>query len=84
MGSMHCRLYDENLVHNIILSAGLAVVDFLNEHRHADTEDVCEYLETHADSIIEETIEQLNNNEDFREKDDDPGPWPMPEGEEEG
>ena len=25
MGSMHCRLYDENLVHNIIISAGLAV-----------------------------------------------------------
>ena len=80
---MHCRLYDENLVHNIILSAGLAVVDFLNENRSADADDVCEYLEMHADSIIEETIEQLNNNEEYPEKDDGDGTWPLPAGDEE-
>jgi len=71
MGSMHCRLYDENLVHNIIMSAGLAVVEFLNENRHADSDEVCEYLEANADSIIEETIEQLNNSEDYIDKDDE-------------
>jgi hypothetical protein len=63
MGSMHCRLYDENLVHNIIMSAGMAVVEFLNEHQNADADDVCEYLELHANSIIEDTIEQMNENE---------------------
>ncbi len=62
MGSMHCRLYDENLVYNIILSTGLAVVDFLNEHRDADADEVCEYLELNADSLIEQTIQRLNNN----------------------
>ena len=75
MGSMHCRLYDENLVHNIIISTGMAVVEFLNENRHADTEEVCEYLESQADSIIEETIDQLNNSEDYIDKDDD-STWP--------
>lgn len=75
MGSMHCRLYDENLVHNIIISTGMAIVEFLNENRHADTDEVCEYLEAHADSIIEETIDQLNNSEDYIDKDDDPS-WP--------
>ena len=84
MGSMHCRLYDENLVHNIIMSAGLAVIDFLNEHRNADADDVCEYLEMHADSIIEETIEQLNNSEEYPEKDDGDGAWPLHAGDEEG
>jgi hypothetical protein len=29
MGSMHCRLYDENLVHNIIMSAAMEVVEYL-------------------------------------------------------
>lgn len=76
MGSMHCRLYDENLVHNIILSAGLAVVEFLNENRHADSDEVCEYLEANADSIIEETISQLNNSEDYIDKDDEDPSWP--------
>ena len=78
MGSMHCRLYDENLVHNIIISAGLAAVDFLQQHRTADTNDVCDYLEMHADSIIEDTIEQLNNSdEEYPEKDDENSQWPF-------
>jgi hypothetical protein len=74
MGSMHCRLYDENLVHNIIMSAGIAVVEFLNEHRDADADDVCEYLEMQADSIIEDTIEQMNENDEFPEKGSDAAP----------
>ena len=78
MGSMHCRLYDENLVHNIIISAGLAVADFLNEHGDADADDVCEYLELHVDSIIEDTIDQLNNGEDDQTREDDGPPWPFP------
>ena len=75
---MHCRLYDENLVHNIIISAGLAVADFLNEHGDADADEVCEYLEMHADSIIEDTIEQLNNGDDYQNREDDGTPWPFP------
>ena len=81
MGSMHCRLYDENLVHNIILSAGMAVVDFLNDHRDADTDEVCEYLEMHSDSIIEETIDRLNDNEEYPEKEDDEDIWPLSDAE---
>ena len=54
MGSMHCRLYDENLVHNIIISTGLAVIDFLQKHNSTDADELCEYLEMHADSIIED------------------------------
>ena len=77
MGSMHCRLYDENLVHNIIISAGLSVFDFLKDHRTADSNDVCDYLELNVGSIIEDTIEQLNSTDDYPEKDDENGPWPL-------
>jgi hypothetical protein len=78
MGSMHCRLYDENLVHNIIMSTGMTIADFLQNHPTADADDICEYLELHADTIIEDTIEQLNNNDDYPEKDDiNDGIWPI-------
>jgi hypothetical protein len=78
MGSMHCRLYDENLVHNIIMSTGMAVADFLQNHQNADADDICEYLELHADAIIEETIEQLNSNDDYPDKDEaNDGIWPI-------
>jgi len=78
MGSMHCRLYDENLVHNIIMSAGMAVYEFLNENRDADADDVTEYLELHATSIIEDTIQEMNDGEDFSEKEAPDAPWPPP------
>lgn len=78
MGSMHCRLYDENLVHNIIMSAGLAVADFLHENRAASSDEVCEYLEIHANTIIEDTIEQLNDSDDEPELEEGGPSWPLP------
>ena len=78
MGSIHCRLYDEHLVHNIIMSAGLAVIEYLNDHQNADADDICEYLELHADSIIEETIEQLNSDEEYPNKDENSDSWEIP------
>ena len=78
MGSMHCRLYDENLVHNIIISTGMAVADFLQGHRNADPDMICEYLENNADAIIQETIDQMNNGDEYAEKDEPDDTWPLP------
>jgi len=78
MGSMHCRLYDENLVHNIIMSTGMAVSDFLQHHRNADPDAICEYLALHADAIIQDTIDQMNNCDDYTERDENDDTWPMP------
>lgn len=79
MGSMHCRLYDENLVHNIIMSTGIAVSDFLQHHRSADPDAICEYLETHAGAIIQDTIDQMNTCDDYPDQDepDTEDGWPM-------
>jgi len=81
MGSMHCRLYDENLVHNIIMSAAMEVVEYLKKHRNADSGDVCEYIESHTDTIIEDTINQLNESEELSAKDNGEDPWPPLPGE---
>ena len=68
MSGKHCRLYDENLVHNIMISTGMSVLEYMKENKFANTDDICEFLEFNARSIIEDTIEQLNTPEESCEK----------------
>jgi hypothetical protein len=70
MSGKHCRLYDENLVHNIMISTGMSVLEFMKENKYANTDDICEFVEFNARTIIEDTIEQLNTTEDASEKKD--------------
>jgi hypothetical protein len=48
MGSKRCRLYDENLVHSIMLSTGLSIVEYLRENAHADSDEICDFVEANA------------------------------------
>jgi hypothetical protein len=68
MSGKHCRLYDENLVHNIMISTGMSVLEFMKENKYANTDDICEFVEFNARTIIEDTIEQLNTTEDASDK----------------
>jgi hypothetical protein len=68
MSGKHCRLYDENLVHNIMISTGMSVLEFMKENKYANTDDICEFVEFNARTIIEDTIEQLNTTEEVSEK----------------
>ena len=85
MGSKRCRLYDENLVHNIMLSTGLSVVEFMRENNNTDSDEVCDFVEANAEIIINDTIRHLKNINDYREKDGDgaksgdTGEWPLKE-----
>ena len=63
MKGRHCRLYDEQLVKHIMISAGLSVYDFIREKKGIDEEDICDFLEDHADSIIEDTIEEMTDGD---------------------
>jgi len=67
------RLYDENLVHNIMLSAGLSVIEYLRENSHADSDEICDFIEANAEDIIDDTVKHLKSMNDFHEKgwDDD-------------
>jgi hypothetical protein len=60
----HCRLYDENLVRNIMISTGLSILDYVKEHGSADAADICDYVEQNAETIIWNTIEDMNSNPD--------------------
>lgn len=87
MGSKRCRLYDENLVHNIMLSTGLSVVEFIKENNGSDSDEVCDFVEANAETIINDTIRHLRNINDYQEKDGDEaksgdtGEWPSKENE---
>jgi len=86
MAGKHCRLYDENLVHNIMISTGMSVLEYIRENKYANTDDICEFVEFNARTIIEDTIEQLNATEEAAEKkeslDHDSDDWQFPEDEE--
>lgn len=61
MNGKHCRLYDEQLVKNIMITTGLAALDFLKDKKFVDEEDLCEYIAMNAESIIEDTLEEMND-----------------------
>ncbi len=63
MKGSHCRLYDENLVRNIMITTSVSIMDFVKNNKLANTEDVCEFVEFTADDIISETINNLNKDE---------------------
>lgn len=67
MMGKHCKLYDETLVRNIMISTGLSAVEFLRQHGEASLDDVCEFIEVNAEDIIETTIEDMNNCESSNE-----------------
>jgi len=61
MASKRCRLYDENLVHNIMRSTGLSVLEYLRrENRDANHDEICYFIESHAELIVNDTIDHLS------------------------
>lgn len=63
MKGSHCRLYDENLVRNIMISTGVSIMEFIKKNKSVETEEICEFVEFNADDIIAETIKNLSNDD---------------------
>ncbi len=63
MKGSHCRLYDENLVRNIMITTSVSIMEFMKNNKMANTEEVCEFVEFNADDIITETIKNLNKDD---------------------
>jgi hypothetical protein len=79
MTGKQCKLYDENLVRNIMISTGLSVIEYIKQCKVVDTLDVCDFVEQNAQNIITNTIEDMNQEspEDFSNPpppDSEPGP----------
>lgn len=65
----HRRLYDESLVHNIMLAAAYCIKDLLEENPDLDDEDIYEFIEDNYLSIIQDTLEEYQKQQE--EFDDD-------------
>lgn len=72
MASKRCRLYDENLVHNIMLSTGLSVLEYVRENINVNSDEICDFVETNADMIVNDTISHLKGMGNEKEKNDAP------------
>ena len=62
MKGKNCKLYDENLVRNIMISTGLSIVEYIKQSKNVDAVDICDYIDRNADRIIEETIDDMNHD----------------------
>jgi len=62
MTGKQCKLYDENLVRNIMISTGLSIIEYIKHCKVVDTLDVCDYIEQNANTIITNTIEDMNQD----------------------
>jgi predicted transcriptional regulator len=68
MQGNHCKLYDENLVRNIMISTGLSIMEYLKENRSLQPSDICDFVELNAETIIWNTIEDMNNSDEYDEE----------------
>jgi hypothetical protein len=62
MKGKSCKLYDESLVRNIMISTGLSIIEYLRQFKDADAIDICDFIEQNADNIIQNTIEDMNHD----------------------
>ncbi len=70
-----CRLYDEQLVRNIMISTAMSVFEHIGAGGNLRQDDICDYIEENADRIIESTIDGLSDIDDGDGVDDfDSGP----------
>jgi hypothetical protein len=76
-----CRLYDEQLVRNIMVATGLSIYEFVKSQRKATPQDICDFIDAEASGIIDDTISDMNavegmdpDQEEFPDEDGWDGP----------
>lgn len=70
MASKRCRLYDENLVHNIMRSTGLSVLEYVRENANVNSDEICDFVESNAEIIVNDTISHLKGMENGKNRND--------------
>ncbi len=74
MDARNCRLFDDTVVRNIMISTGVAVLDYLRRRKAADEDEVCDFVESNAEMIIADTIEEMEHSEAEPDEPED-NPW---------
>lgn len=79
MDRANYKLFDENLVRNILITSGISLFEFMKKHIDADINDVCSYINDNSEAFINDTIQNMKDmGEDFSGLDldeEDDGEW---------
>ncbi len=59
MNHKTCKLFDQNIVHDIIVSAGFIIAEYLRKKPSANADEICSYIEVNAEAIIDDTVWHL-------------------------
>ena len=60
----HKKLYEEELVKEIMISTALCVQELIQENKEITEEELCQFFEEHYQNIIEETLNAEAEDED--------------------
>ncbi len=63
MEGRSCRLFDDEVVRQIMMSTGVAVLDYLKQHKNVDDEEVCDFIDANSEMIIADTLDQMEGGE---------------------
>lgn len=61
MEGRSCRLFDDEVVRSIMMSTGVAVMEYFRQHRGVDEDEVCDFVNANAEMIIADTLEDMEN-----------------------
>jgi hypothetical protein len=70
MPGKHCRLYDEQLVKNIMASTGRYLLDYLKENPVVNEQELLDFIEANADDIIGSSLDEMHEDDAPAEDDE--------------
>ncbi|MBD3244148.1 MAG: hypothetical protein GF331_26385 [Chitinivibrionales bacterium] len=64
MEGRSCRLFDDEVVRNIMVATGMAVYDYLRQRKSIDEEELCDFVDANAEVIISDTLEEMGERDE--------------------
>jgi hypothetical protein len=77
MEERSCRLFDDEVVRQIMITTGIAVFDYVRQHRFVDEAEINDFIDANADVFIADTLDQMErgDNSGGAGPDDADGPF---------
>ena len=64
MEGRSCRLFDDEVVRSIMMSTGVAVLDYLRQGKTPDEDEVCDFVNANAEMIIADALEEMEQDDE--------------------
>jgi hypothetical protein len=74
MPGRRCKLYDDQLVKSIMVSTGLYILDYLKGNPVVNEQEIYDFIERNADSIIQYTLTEMRQGNEAGDEEAPEGP----------